>query len=579
VADNPGIGMQWFGDRELTVKTFTRPGTVLPSFVPPIIGFHREEEVGHNDGGELIPKGRISPRVNMPASYNTNKGILIEGFYDLFWKNRLHIIPTEFDAGNILSAVEGTFEIYNSGTKLGQHQVAVNTLTDLTSLGITITGGTVVFPYQLGLGQSEVYTYLISTEGTSVINDSYDVGFGNGVTLIHSITGSRILLFTFDPQEGFNETFEWLTDIIPKQDGSEQRISVRNIPRQTIDHVYLSDDPTILATMENTLYNRLPNQIALPYWKDFVSLTAIVTAGSAVLPVTTTTNRDFRVGLSLAIFDRDTGLFEVGTILSIATNQITLTSPLLQTWAAGLEVLPVLIGFVDTKHTQERFPKDVASLALSFESVTNKDFSDTAGFAVYKSTPVYDDPLLLESDTFSRDFDYGVETFQNPVGRDHQDTWRNGPGTTWKRFIASFKTLAEYTSLRNFIHSRRGRQVAFYIPTRQQDFIPANTNPGTPSQIDTAHTGYSQTFDIGHRIDIEIEYIDGVVDRREITSVILGTFQQLVLDSALSQEWSEANVARASYLLKFRFDIDAFQFVHNWHNNGFVSFTFKEVQG
>jgi hypothetical protein len=554
---------------------------VLPLFVPPIIGYHREEDVGHNDGDTLLAQGPARSRQQFPAPFRTDRGILIEGFYDLFWKDRVHIIDSSFDAGNVLSAVTNSFEIYNSGTRLGQHsRRQVTIISDLTSQGITITTGNTTVPFYLGLGQSEVYEYLISSDGVATISGSYDFTWNHGVVLQHFITGSRLLLFTFDPQEGYRETFEWRTDIIEKAGGSEQRISVRNIPRLVINHEFLFDDPETIIEFQNILYTRLPNRLGLPYWRDFVTLNAAVTAGDVVLSVSTTTNRDFRVGLNVALYDRDTNSFEVGEIAVVNTNQITLQAPLLQSWAAGVEVLPVLIAFVSTPYTQEHYPKDVLRTVLDFAVIQNKDFSSAAAYPTYKSTPVYDDPLLLESDDFTRDFDHGVIEFNNPVGIVHQDSWFDSPRVGWKRFTALFKNRNQYVDLRNFIHSRRGRQVAFYISTRQKDFLPANTNPGTPTQVDSTITGYSNVFALGHRIDAEIEFADGTINRREITNVIVtGSFEQLVFDSALSQEWSPSNVVRCSYLLKFRFDIDRFEFVHNWHNNGFITFALKEVKG
>lgn len=579
MADFPGIGLQFFGDRELLDTTFTRQGIVIPSFVPPVSGFH----LGGDRDSPYEGSGRQRAIATQPVrshSGTDRSGILIQGFYDLFWKDRIHIIPKSKDFGNILSAQQGTFEVYNSGTNLSRHVRSITALNSLTSLGISTTQGAVSFPFVLGLGESEVYEYLVSESGPVVINDAYDVAFDNGVVLSHAITGARIVLLVLPPQQSFAEGWAWITDVLRKADGSEQRISLRNIPRQFVKYEFLYNDPIRLAKLENLIYDRLPNQVAFPYWKDFTVLTAPVVGGvDVVINVQSTTNKDFRVGGNAVILNRITDVFEVGEILTFSTTSITFTTTLLLSFGvADVEVLPVLISNVDPSLSQTRWPRDVGMLPLTFNVVDNKDFSDITGFNMYKTLQIYEDVQYLPGVTFTRKSDIGSTTFDNLTGlSDHRSLYR-GPSTTIGQLIAVFENRAEYVRIRNFIHSRRGKQIAFWVSTKQNNFIPGSTNVAPTSNIDTVPTGYGNVFARGIRTDIEIEYADGAIDRREVTNVVSGAFEALTLDSSISQDWSPTNVVRASYLVRVRYDIDSFEFDHGYDNYGQVSFTVKEVQ-
>ena len=571
MADNPGFRPQGFGNRDLEQTWYTRPGTVLPSFVPPIIGYHQEDELeaSGKDGSSVANKGlRAVANINARAG---NPGWLMPSSFDLFWKDRLHIIATSTEFGSILSAQSGTFELYNSGTKLGQHVRRVDSVNSLTS-------GNTVFPYYLGLGQSEVYEFLVDGDGVAAFSDSYNFTFDNGVVLSHLITGSRILLLTIRPEEPFNEKWEWLTDILTKMDGSEQRISMRDIPRQSIRHNFLHDDVVTRAKLDGILATRIPNQLGLPIWRDFTTLTAPVTAGDTALTVGATTNKQFRNGTPVAIFDPATEQFEVVTIQSFTATTITLSAPLLGSWAAGLEVIPVVFTYAQP-YQQQQYRLDVDGFTVNFLVLDNEETPSTAGFPTYQGDVLYADDLTFLGNTVGRQFTHKPKVVDYDLGTRYESTTRRYPEVSGLAFVAYFDDRAQYVRIRDFLHSRRGKQKRFWMSTRRVDFEIGQDITSGSNAIDTTRTGYEQLHAQGVRTHIEIEYLDGTLDRFEVTSVNnSGSFEILNLDGNLSQDWSAANVRRTSHLIRYRLDADSLDFRHDWYTHGEVRFTVREIE-
>jgi len=588
MADNPGIGLQFFGNRELTVKTFTRPGTIVPSFVPPVIGYHLGGDQDDPAVTSGIGKAIVTQPVRSYSSPGSAKGILIEGFYDLFWKNRVHILGVpveagsvnstydEYAAGNVVTAVENSFEIYNSGEgmKRGQIREMVSFAFNPTGQNITILSGTTT-AFILGARESEVYTYRIEADGTVNIVTDIEIDFRNGDQLIHHITGSRVLPFTLIPQQGIKENWSWLTDIITAQSGREQRNSLRAIPRQTFTYVYryndAADDRNI--KLENFVWNNTPARIAVPVFIDGTELSADVTTGDTVLNVVSTSNRDFRSGSDGAyMIFQDEDTFEVQQITSFTATTIT-GGITLNSWPAGTKVYPIRFCQISQPMAQRAWAINAREMAITWRPTSNVEYTGEAGFPVYQSLPVWDEDWVTPGFPMRLDWRKSVDYVESGTGVFFADSLRDFPTVTAEQLF-DYPDRTELWRIKRWLMSRRGQQKAFWMSTRRPDMkIGLDNVAGTT--LDIQNFGYSVNVfakDLkGLRKDIEILYVDGSVNYRRITSATdNGATEGLVLDSAASQALSAANVARISYLKAWRLNTDDLEFVHQWPNRGFV---------
>ena len=275
MADNPGILI----DGQFN---FVRPGTVLPTFVPPVTGYHPDidsERLGKGGESESLIAPRTS-RKSAQSRSGDNKGILIQGWYDLFWKNRVHILAIpetdlqtvdttldEFNAGNVVTAVQRQFEIYNAGQSVSRARQLSTFAFDPSGEGVTILSGTVV-PYTLGGNQSEIYTYRIEAAGTPNVDTDLNFTWDIGSLLTHHVTASRVLAATLRPSQRVKEDWGWLTDIITAKSGREQRNAMRPLPQQVLQYVsqsrstaVASEVRTVASDHTGTAYSRSLFQI------------------------------------------------------------------------------------------------------------------------------------------------------------------------------------------------------------------------------------------------------------------------------------------------------------------------------
>ena len=120
-------------------------------------------------------------------------------------------------------------------------------------------------------------------------------------------------------------------------DGTEQRVSLRAKPRRSLEFSILvgRDDAALLDVLLSAWQSRV---YALPIWPDKTFLSATITAGSTVIPITTT-NLEYEAD-GLLVIGSDSRNTEAAEVLSVASNAVTLKQPLLQTWPAGAFVAP-----------------------------------------------------------------------------------------------------------------------------------------------------------------------------------------------------------------------------------------------
>lgn len=576
------VGIRLSEPKTIDERFFVRPGTVTPAFATPVPGFEDHDTVERRGGGggPLSATSRVNTQ---PAETGTDLiGIRLGGFYELFWRDRVHVLPTRFQAGNVLSDIQSSFDVYNAGTRFIDIR-RVLSISDLSADGINITLGNVAVPYTLGLGVTESYTYIISSVGPANINAAYVFDFsGATVSLAHTITGQRVVVFNFKPQERMLERWKWRTDIIKHAAGTEQRNSVRDVPRQQLLHEFLFGDEQLNRSLENLLYGRAGSIFGLPYWRDFVHLTSPAAIDDTVINVTSTTAREFVVGQNAILRNTETGAFEVGDIVSLTDTLIGLSQPLLNAWSvATTEVMPVKLSRIEDQYRQKLWAVNASSTSIVFNVLEASELADQTGFTLYKGDPIYNDLLLFDSDTYERTYEHGLVpldlqglglTFQEKV-RDFADV----PGTL---HLAEFVSRTEFNRLRGFMHARRGRQRRFWSSTRRPDFTPVGVTAAAGTTVNAVFNNYAQSvFPGGSRVNIEIEYVDGSIDRREITSAVVASGnEELILDSGISQEWSVNNVARVSYLMAYRLDVDELEFVHDWYFNGFLRFAIREIK-
>lgn len=227
----------------------------------------------HTDGG-----GEIRP----PALENRYSGIWAPWeTIGLDWFDKVHLIPrTKLEFGNIVSSISLEYEIFSG------HRVPINltAITNNAGAGTTLPNAptppeelppftSFLDPTSARLSKVKLRVQ-VGVDGVPTFDATIVFTFDTGEELTLELSGNRIALFDPVPEmDGYQETMSFLTDIIPSISGKEQRISLRNNPRQGFKAQYLLDTEE-RQRMQNTLFGWQTKLFALPVWTEAMKSTA-----------------------------------------------------------------------------------------------------------------------------------------------------------------------------------------------------------------------------------------------------------------------------------------------------------------
>lgn len=551
------------------------PAYTLPTNTAPTPGVSQWYEPPPTKGSVRTPALRVGPSRRIA-------GRALPLFGDLFWFEHIHLIPQQLVLGNILADQTRSFEVFNA------YRGATKTIATLVqdgTTGITITAGDPSPPVAIGAYKSEHYTLTISRVGPVRLIAHYVFGMASGESLSLLVTGNRAIVWPYIPQGAFREVHEFMTDVIESDDGSEQRMSLRDVPRQSYTYRYKFADEELNARAENLLVDWAARVFALPIWQDHTTLTAQATAGAGnvTLNVASTTDRDFRAGAGeLVLLYAGEFSFEALEVVSFTSTTITVSIGPGSTWPAGTRVVPIRLSFLIGQPRQRTWPTRARDLQLSFEANTMRGYPDDASFSSYLGSPVFVDSMRLASGAQDRAFALKVERMDSGTGRAFQDSSKRFLPLSMA-FLADFESRTEQWRLKRFLHARRGKFKSFWLPTWRAELAVHSTAIAPTNTIFVKAAKYSDhawNANRQSRQHLMIEYANGQRDFRRVTAAALtspGVLETLTLDSNVSQDVSVANVVRIAFLLRVRLSNDSIEFNHDYAYNGEVGIAVTEV--
>jgi len=480
------------------------------------------------------------------------------------WYHRIHVLPAAIDFGNIVSPVSHPLEVWNAFFS----PVSLAAIEGTGADGVSLIGQPPP-PLVYGGLKSRVYTVAASTQGSPVLSARYVFRFSNGATSTLSISGRRVVVFGFAPNwaGGITERLAWLTDVLESYDGSEQRIRLRSLPRRSFEFQLdlAGHDVRVLETLLHAWAARV---FAVPVWTDRTVLTAPLSAGATAVRVSDAANADYHAG-GLVAFWSDNQHHEVGEILSLAGNALTLKQPLSRGWPAGTRVFPARFARIDGD-VLVAHPTDALASAR-------------VRFAVEDASPVpaIDGPITYQG--------YRVLAWRPNRIEDLTDTWRRklalldygtGPVTiddlsghpvVGKRLRFTFGNRATIQAFRAWLHARLGRAVPFWLSSGQSDVALTRPIHAADQHLSVKNMGYARYLASPTiRRDLVIHATGGRTDHRRITggSEISADEELLTLDSSLGVTLAVQDVLRISFLDLVRLDADAQELF--WDTDGIV---------
>lgn len=485
------------------------------------------------------------------------------------WFEKCHVFPGELALGNILTTQIRTLELFNAFRRPPQ-PVEWTVFVNNVGPGVAITN-LPSLPFTIASRASFIANVQVLTAGPPAISGTLDFTFGapTSQTFEVAVTGNRITVFQFRPQTPITEKLGFKTDIIRPDDGSEQRIKLREAPRQTISFKVRVDDGRSRDAINAILFDWQARVFGVPIWWESRDLGAPM-AINDTLVIVDTTNADFRADGLVMIFDDNLNQ-EVLEILSFTSSDITLKTGVGQAFdAVNTVVLPVRTAYTKPQLNNTRFAVGPSDFALEFETLDNIDLADASAFSSFQGVGQSVAKPVLDGLNFMTGATVAEGNRRRTVILDHQtgpkiqfSPWAKGKPLFQFGFEA--KSQAETWDWRLLAHFLAGSRLAFYIPTGRTDFKPLIDIGSGGSNIDFPNYGFTDFVgSVTPRSDLRVLRLDGTQSFHEITgsSVVSSDVERLTVSPGIVPALPVAEVDRIDIMTLSRIMDDTMTFEH-----------------
>jgi len=495
-------------------------------------------------------------------------GRLCPMFVDDFYF-RVHVTPNVIALGNLVSAQIRTFEVWNAFFT-SNNNISLTPVGDTT--GIILTEPAIP-PTLYAALESREYELAVGLTGPPAIDIIYTWVFDTeSVTL--ELTGNRVIIFSFSPDwsDPVVERYEWLTQVIEADDGTERRNRLRTNPRRKMEYRILlgSDDKRWL---ELYLWDWKARLFSVPIWTDCVFTTALTPIGDLVIDVAFTEDTSFKVG-GIAIFVIDQQTVEAVEILSIQPTSLTLIRPTLQEWPSGTRIYPALVGRMTEDQILIQPTADIDFASISFEFVDNEAITAVDSPTAYESDFILERiPNRAEDLQLTYQSKYGLVDFGiAPAFVDD----RSGFPDVVTKFDFAEEGRADIWFWKEWLHARAGRHTQFWMASQSQDFIALEQIDDTDNAITVQDYEYRNFYNLapGKR-DIAIFTTTGLVFYRRLTSAAEGAPGEEIIgiSASLGTTIPLNEIKQISFLHPSRLDADGIEFA--WDHTEMVRISFS----
>ena len=484
------------------------------------------------------------------------------------WWEKIIVVPRSIELGSsvIPDSTVTVFSSWRTGTRSMTavvNAVSGMTLTGLPALPATLPG---LRGFTFGV------TFSMSSSAAASLDSGVTFTFDAGSGFL-PVRGPGFTVFPFEPDSPLMEHLAWLTDVIPHVDGSEQRISVRSIPRQSFEMTFRLCDDAVRRRCEAILMDASASPLGVPVWVDAATLTQAAPSGSVDIVVDDPTNADFRVGGSAIVWTAEDA-WDVRDVASIGPNYVRLSSGTTLGHAAGARIMPVRRCVVDNGINGRRWRVGAVDRSVTVRVIDNDvDLSSLSGWPTYDGSVLLDGPHLIDGQVQEGFVGTGVMIDQDTGAFDmvSRSGWR--AKTTVKTFITQAR--GTLWAIRRLLHALRGPQVSFWLP----DFAPglklASAYSSGAASIVVENCGYTRHARARSPMsDVRIVLSSGATwSRRIVSSTETGATETLVLSSSIPASFAPSDVVRIEWLQRVRIAADEVAIKHD-DANGYATIGF-----
>ena len=490
----------------------------------------------------------------------TKNGYVVPGF-GADWYNRIHVTPINLDFGNLLSMQTSDITVWNA---YFEHKTFTQVLESGDSgMQLIQPEATPVIYSPL---EALVYKLKVGTNGPPAVSGSYIFDF-SFVQITLTATGARVVIFPFMPQHGVEEALEWKTDVI-RAKAKEQRIALRDAPRQSIGYRYFMNDRQV-SLSRATHYGWAQRQFGVPVWFELDYIGPIA-EGATMIDVDTTL-ADYRVGAPALIW-QDDETFEALTVINVTPGTIYFDEGTKIPFTTAY-VCPVRYGRAANGISYKRGPNKLVEAEVNFNILLNTDIGASAGLPTHAGLDVLTDVMYYLGSHDER-IERNITYVDNGMAAPFADATYT---TTDQYFTVSFAftNRADLQRVRKWLHQRKGKWKPFWLPSRSADLEIVLDAASSAQALDVKTIGYPLYYTTR---TIQIVRKNGVKTYHNVLGgVTVGQTDTLSLDAAIGTAASIANVDYISFMHKVRLDADRVEIRHEENNYVTIKFPVVEV--
>lgn len=496
------------------------------------------------DNGVFGPysKFRSAPQTRQQLLGSVSPSFLQDYYY------RVHINPKAVSLGNMLAAQTITVEVWNAYLT----PQLLSSISSSGTEGLTLTGPFNT-PTTLAAMEPRNYTLSVSIIGPPVIDGEYAFNFPSKTPKLE-VSGRRVVVWPFIPQTKHAETMEWLTDIIPSYN-SEQRLALRPEPRQSFKYDFqLTEREFSLAKAISTQWAH--RVYGVPVWAE-VSYVGALSAGATAI-FFDTAFADYRENDIILVWE-SSEKYEAVETLTVLSDRINLKLPLPNAYSAAY-VAPLRFARTMQGMDYARRSDPYVQAKGTFIVTNNKDLGATVGYPVYRGKDVIVDRTVIVSSINER-ISRQIDIFDNGSGPIEVEQKNNLVSTT---SIMTFDTTTrqERWNARKWIHSRRGKQKGFWLPSWNADLVSLVDVTSASNGITCLPIGYSTYYGVK---DIMIQLKNGTRLFNRILSATIdgGGNEVLSLENTVGVNLPVADIDFICFMAHVRFNSDRIEMTYS----------------
>lgn len=512
---------------------------------------------------DAIPRATNSTEgVGLDASMLTNvldtEGIYVDTGSHISQKVNEHEFGENFifhklwildiDLGAIVTTYNYEFTVWS--THRTPQSIIDNVITDASETYLLES-----LPQSFYATEERILHLHVEAEGPAAVDASYTFTTEDGEIDVVDVVGFRVSVMAWRPQIPVDETWEWMTNVMTSYNYTEQRVKLRDTPRQTSRYRILPNTKESSTALISTILGWIGNWWAVPTWTEQRLVSFLITAGDLSISVDTSLG-DFHTGWRAIVWE-GWNHYEVVNVSEVQSNQLLLSTEVLKSFTKAAIVAPVHLGMLASKVPNLARTCNRSVIDLSFQLI------DTSVPAGYVPSTLYKTYEVLEDLNYTIGGISANQEITRPV-----TFLDNGQGLieVQSRDVASLNdTLGKYLNsdqqiwdYKTWLASLGGRLKPFWIFSWTPDII--ITLPFLASDIDLTIQDfrYNKYFaDSARRVHLAFVNKSGGYLYREIVS---STEDTITLDSSLGFDGSMDDLTMICFLKLVRFNSDEVNF-------------------